>query len=350
MSRLSLIEVAGPPLQAGLALGRFGAAAVHAHLLASPAWAALMAWRGSAAAAAMAALVRERFPGIWLELQGLAQGLGLPFDDVFLWNCRGDLWAMAPDGCTTVQLPGAAQRRISHNEDGDPGFAGHCALANCAIDGSSRFASFVYPGSLPGHTFAVTDGGLAMTVNNLRMQEAGAGVPRMVLTRALLDTGSLVDAVARLRAQPRAGGFHLSLAHRASAQLLSVEFCADACSVQVVDQPALHANHALHAAVRDRPQRITGSSGARQQRGEALLRQALAQGQAVQPLAILADTGHPLLPIHRLDPADSDDENTLATADIAVTASHIHWQVYEHPQGPARFHCIDGKAQPASPH
>ena len=43
------------------------------------------------------------------------------------------------------------------------------------------------PASLPGHTFAVTNGGLAVTVNNLRQREVVAGVPRMVLTRAILE-------------------------------------------------------------------------------------------------------------------------------------------------------------------
>jgi hypothetical protein len=37
---------------------------------------------------------------------GLADGLDLPFHDVFAWNCRGDLIAGAAEGCTTVQLPG----------------------------------------------------------------------------------------------------------------------------------------------------------------------------------------------------------------------------------------------------
>ncbi|HKX42631.1 MAG TPA: C45 family peptidase, partial [Burkholderiaceae bacterium] len=342
---LSLIDIAGTPHEAGRALGRFGARAVHEHLLHTKAWARVTEWAGSEPAAAMAALVRERFAGIWSELQGLAEGLDLPFEEVFLWNCRGDLGGMAPDGCTTVQLPGDAQRRMVHNEDGDPGFAGHCALAACRIEGSPRFVSFVYPGSLPGHTFAVTDMGLAMTVNNLRALHVAAGVPRMVLTRALLDAPTLDGAVSLLREQPRAGGFHLTLGHRGSAELLSVEFSSQACSAVRVTQPSLHANHAIHPAVRDLPQLITGSSGHRQVRGDALLEEARARAQPVDPLAILGDTANAQFPIHRLDPADTDDENTLATADIVIRASHIDWRVHEHPRGPARFQFSDGHVQ-----
>nr|WP_265336209.1 C45 family peptidase [Mesorhizobium sp. B2-1-8] len=122
----------------------------------------------------------EQFPRYWAELQGLASGLELRFDDVFLWNCRGDIWAMAPDGCTTVQLPGSPHV-IGHNEDGDPDFAGPCALAHVASEGGNAFTAFVYPGSLPGHTFAVTSRGLVQTVNNIRPLAGGAGTPRMVL-------------------------------------------------------------------------------------------------------------------------------------------------------------------------
>ncbi len=349
MSQLSLIEIAGTPHEAGRALGRFGAAAVHGHLLRSRAWAGVMAWRRTEQVVHMASLVRERFPRAWAELQGLAEGLNLPFDEVFLWNCRGDLSSMAPDGCTTVQLPGRDVRRMSHNEDGDPGFAGRCAIAALAIEGSPRFASFVYPGSLAGHTFAVTDSGLAMTVNNLRALHVSPGVPRMVLTRALLDAASLDAAVALLREQPRAGGFHLTLGHCDSADLLSVEFTSQAWSVRAVTTPALHANHAIHPTMRDLPQRITGSSGHRQVRGDALIDAAAQSGAEVDPLAILTDVEHPKFPILRLDPADVDDENALATADIVIRASHIDWRVHELPGRPARFELTNGHAKGSTP-
>lgn len=334
MPALSYLKISATPYEAGRQLGLYGAPAVHRHLLDSRSWSEVMAWRGSDRVAAMAKLVRERFPRIWSELEGLAAGLRLPFDEVFLWNCRGDVWAFAPDGCTTVLLPGDAVRRIAHNEDGDPGFAGDCAVVEYAVDGQPRLASFVYPGSIPGHTFAVTSNGLAVTVNNIRVRQATVGVPRMVLARAVLDAADAQAAVALLRDHPRAGGFHLAIGCTGEAQLLSVEYGAFACSSQAVAQPMVHANHAVHAQTRNFPQLITGSSGFRQIRGESLL----AQGrQAVDPLAILSDTGHPTYPIYRTDPADSDDENTMATADIHVTTAGVDWQVRESPSGPVRF-------------
>ena len=338
MPALSYIEISGSPHDAGQAFGHFGADAVHRHLTSSPAWASVMQWRGSSRVTAMATLVRERFPRIWSELEGLALGLRLPFEEVFLWNARGDVWAMAPDGCTTVQIPGTVQRRLVHNEDGDPGFAGHCAIAECAIEGGPRFASFLYPGSLPGHTFAVTDLGLAMTVNNLRLLQVEVGVPRMTLMRALLDESSLSAALDTIRNAPRAGGFHVTLAHRDSQDLASVEFGAGFCSVQTIDRPALHANHAIHPGLRDVPQIVTGSSGYRQVRGDQLLAQMTAA--ALDPFQILSDRENAKFPIYRHDEADSDDENTMATADISVRSDGIDWEIHEHP---ARATCFKMK-------
>ena len=61
---LKYLQVEGSPYELGLALGRFGKDAVHTLLLPSSAWASVMAWRGSAAVAAMQQLTQERFPSI----------------------------------------------------------------------------------------------------------------------------------------------------------------------------------------------------------------------------------------------------------------------------------------------
>lgn len=325
---LAHLQLEGPPFELGQALGRFGAAALHRYANTSPAWATVMRWRGHPAAAAMAELVRSRHPAIWRELQGLADGLGLPAEDVFLWNCRGDLWAMAPDGCTTVQLPPAtpgAAPVVAHNEDGDPAFLGHCAIAQIAVHGGARFASFVYPGSLPGHTFAATASGLVMTVNNLRALEVGIGLPRMVITRALLDLPSVEAALSCLGAAPRAGGFHLTLAQAGRPGITSVEFSDAVLSVRAVERPTVHANHMVHPAMAHRPQIVTGSSGHRQLRGDALLRQR--EGGPVDPLDILFDAGDARYPIYRDRADDSDHENTMATASFELGPTHVDWVV-----------------------
>ncbi|RTZ45671.1 peptidase C45 [Candidimonas sp. SYP-B2681] len=341
---LSLIELSGTPFQIGHALGRFGAQAAHSYLISSSAWDSVMVWRNTNAARVMQALVQQHFPLIHEELMGLASGLELPAEDVFLWNCRGDVWSMAADGCTTIQLPSSSGPRISHNEDGDPGFAGYCGIGEFTPNEGPRFASFLYPASIPGHTFAVTEHGLAMTVNNLRSRRVTVGVPRMVLTRAMLNESSLDDAVELLNNTQRSGGFHLSLAQRGVLDLLSVEFNDMGVSVQTIEAPSLHANHVIHDSMCNFPQVITESSLHRQLRGSSLLHGGLAASPAdIDPLAILADQANDEYPIYRDSPDDTDGENTMATADIHVGADQVTWQVYERPGQSSRFSLIDAR-------
>lgn len=325
------LELSGTPSEIGQQLGRFGAAAAHDYLVNSPAWGTVQQWKGSTVVQQMAALTRKHLPDVWAELEGLAKGLELPLDDVFLWNARGDLWAMAPDGCTSILNPSKDIQRITHNEDGDPGFAGHCAIAQCTVTEKPGFASFVYPASLPGHTLAVNGHGLAMTVNNVRALHVDLGLPRMMLTRAILDMPDVASAVKLLQTSPRAGAFNLNLADT-SQTLLSVEYSSKMCSVLDVKQPLLHANHAIHSDTRDYPQIITGSSGHRQVRGNSLIKQ-----YANDPLRILSDDDGGKFPIFRRAQDDSDNENTLATADIMIYPDHVQWSVYEDPRQAATF-------------
>ncbi|WP_322998730.1 C45 family peptidase [Castellaniella sp.] len=319
-SPLSWLEAHGSHHEIGLVLGRWGARACHSHLIHSDAWAQIMSHRNDPGIPALRALLHQHFPWIEQELAGLSQGLELPPEDVFLWNCRGDLWAMAPDGCTTVLAP----QRLSHNEDGDPGFAGACGLARVRPIDAPAFISFLYPGSLPGHTFAVNRTGLAITVNNIRARKArAAGLPRMMLTRALLATQSPSQAIALLQAQPRMGAFHLGIGQAGEAATFSVEFSQAAVSVRPIRQDRrLHANHALHEAQQDLPQVVTSSSARRQSRGETLL------DQQAGALDILRDTQDGAEPILRLSLADTDQENTLATADIDLSGEQPRWAVY----------------------
>jgi len=325
---LNYLKIKGSSFDVGVALGQFGAESVHTYLTSSDGWKTVMQWRDSAAIREMRKLVQERHPEYWLELQGLAKGLNLSFDEVFLWNCRGDVWAMSPDGCTTVQQPIQPFPAFAHNEDGDPGFTGKCGIAEIEVRGATRFASFVYPGSLPGHTFAVSDSGLAMTVNNLRSLHGGVGLPRMILSRAMLDQLTLDAALLYLRDAPRAGGFHFTLGQAGCPELFSVEFTSGKCSVISVKKPSLHANHMVHSAMNDQPQIVTQSSGYRQSRGDHLICSAVEAKTAVDPLKILFDQENDLYPIFRCAPDDSDNENTMATANIQLHADDVIWQIH----------------------
>lgn len=326
---LGWLSLAGTSREIGFALGRQGAQAVGLHLLKHPLWAMVNDPRQAAQVGAMAAATQARFPQIWAEIEGLAEGLGLPVMQAFAWNCRGDLLASVPDGCTTVMLPGA-EPLLAHNEDGLPFFRDSSFIAAVRPETAPGFRAFCYPGSIPGHTFAFTDAGLVQTVNNMRLTGVSAAIPRMVLGRALLGCETLAQAVDLLHDAP-SGGFHFGLMHRTDRRILSVEFGGGETSVRQVATPSLHANHALHLDRGLRAQIITRSSQDRQTRGDELLI------EGCNALTILRDIGGPGLPIRRDAQDDPDEENTLGTAVMRLSGQGLEWSIHDRAVGPARY-------------
>jgi hypothetical protein len=187
---------------------------------------------------------KAAYPWIHAEIEGLADGLEVAFDDVFAWNCRGDLLAETSDGCTTVQLPGATPI-IAHNEDGPAALDGHCFIAEVSPMGRNNFLSFCYPGSICGHTFAVTDRGLVTAVDNLRLKHVTPEIPRMVLTRAVLEADTLDAVPAILREAPASGGYHLAVAQAGDPRVMSIEYGGGRVAARDIVEPSVHANHAV---------------------------------------------------------------------------------------------------------
>lgn len=318
---LERLEVSGDAVARGRALGAAGRVAVAQIVSRSPLWHRVTAPDMAPAVRRMADATRALFPEVHTEIAALAEGLGLPFDPVFAWNARGDLLAGLGDGCTTVQVPGDPLV-IAHNEDGLPGLAGHCFIADLRLDAAPLAMSFCYPGSIPGHSFAVTATGLVITVNNLRLLGVAPEIPRMVLTRALLSASDRSAAVRLLREAPPSGGFHLSIAQVGEGDIWSVSFGGGAVHVVEHIRPALHSNHAQVSGPVMSRQTITASSRDRLRRGLDLLEQGAA------PLSILNDTGGAGLPIFRAAADDPDDENTLAQFHARLNATGIYWQVH----------------------
>jgi hypothetical protein len=325
---MGLFQVSGEPYDIGYRLGEIARPVFAESMAQSSAWRAVRRWRGEPFVQTLRDAARTHYPALLAELDGMAAALDWPAEDVFLWNCRGELIHHAPDGCTTLAAVTGDQRFIAHNEDGDPFLRERCALVEVRPAGKPGFVSFYYPGSLPGHTFAASRAGIAQAINNLRIREPAAGVPRMILARAVLDAGSLDEALHLLRTVPAASGFHHTLGCAGDARLFSVEASARRCSVQSVAGLAGHANHMIHPGCEAEAQIITDSSRDRQLRVDALLPMLVTPVQPAALLDVLHDRAPSGLPIYRDDPLDPDDENTLATALFEIGDAGVSMKVY----------------------
>lgn len=348
--KLQHISIDGDPFALGVALGKQGGAAFRDTIRNLDRFQALQPWRDSDRLSAIEAASREAFPDLMREMEGIAAGAEADFQDVLLWNCRGDLpnsaEIMGEQGCTDVMIPahedGGLPAVIGHNEDDSPSFDGLCFVATVRpSDGRTGFTSFCVPGLLPGHTFGVNDAGLVQTINNIRPRDHQVGIGRHVVTRAVLGCRTLTEAAAILERRDRAAGFHHNLG-QCGGPFWAVEAPASGCEIIPVETPRAHANHLVFDSFRDIDQRIAPSSRDRQGRADRLL----ADGAVGRnPLAILGDCDAEGLPIYRKTRGGLDSGYTLATAVFEIAADTVDWRVYDDPTGPA---ILEGRQSMAS--
>ena len=292
-------------------------------------------WSGTDRVRALEAAARAAWPRYVRELEGIADGAGVAFDLVFLWNCRGDLpedgnrtYRADGAGGTTLMIPprGARAGIIAHNEDDRPELHGHCHVVDARPDGAPGFVSFCSPGLLPGHSFAVNRAGLVQTVADVRPEDWRIGVPRHLVCRAVLDCGGLDDALACIRDADRASGFHHAIGCAGERRILSVEAPASGCAVVETDAPRAHANHLLDPRFAHVPQVVAPSSHSRQARAGALVEGGAADDG--DPLCVLGDVGAPL-PVHRREKDADDPGFTLATAVFRIAQSGVAYEVFD---------------------
>lgn len=335
----TVVTAGGDAYAIGRALGEVSASALREVVPATGRFQALMReWRGTDRLRALEGAARAAWPRYVREIEGIADGAGIAFETVFLWNCRGDLpgaggWGdrggrTTAAGCTTVAIPrrGGCSAVIAHNEDDAPELHGHCRIVDVQPDDAPGFVSFYSPGLIPGHTFAANRAGLVQTINDIRPEDHAIGAPRHLVCRAVLDCEGLDEAVACIRDTARASGFHHNLGRAGDRRLLSVEAPASGCVVVEVSAPRVHANHLLHERFAHTPQVIDPSSLSRQTRAEALIAGGAVDGG--DPLCVLGDVGADL-PIRRREKDAGDPGFTLATAVFRIAETGVAYEVFD---------------------
>ncbi|WP_250470026.1 C45 family peptidase [Caballeronia sp. GAFFF2] len=328
MPILSPTVITGTPYQIGFGLGVLARPAFDPYMAQNEAWLELSATANRARAMSLLRITQSVFPEYLEEVRGLAHALSWSVDDMFLWQCRGEFLSRTRDGCSTLACRTNGGMLIAHNEDGDPFLVGNCPMVDVRPAGKPGFHAFLYPGSIPGHTFAATNAGLVQTINNVRASETRDGVPRIFLCRAVLDAGSLDAAMAILNGSLRAGSYHHTLAMRGDSRLFSIEAIPSRCSVIQSEAAHVHSNHLVHPVLAGEKQVITCSSLDRQKRLNVLMQSSRGVLSEQDILGAMFDRSNDGLPIYREDSDDPDHENTLATAVIKIFIDEIKIDVY----------------------
>jgi isopenicillin-N N-acyltransferase-like protein len=252
MERIPLVVARGTPAAVGRAIGQATASALHA-------WRDDVAGQlgpglhwGDAVRASLPyrAAAEDVIPAVVAELDGAADGAGLPRDDLFLLACD-EAWTALDTGatlrgCTDIgALPVATadgSLLLGHTNDLGPSFRNRLVAVDRQVDGEPRIFTI---GIGPLISIGLNDAGVALGGNALEPNDERVGIPRWLLVRHLLAQATLAGAVDAAVHPARASAYNDVVAHRDGA-LLNVE--ASATAAAVTDAAAddglnVHANH-----------------------------------------------------------------------------------------------------------
>ena len=116
---MDTIVARGDAFSVGLAIGRRGGSAARDAAFHTAEFQALRPWLGSDRLAALKAATMREFPRHMREIEGIAHGAGLALDEIFLWNCRGDLRDLKGWGCGAALISSALHDGWITREDID---------------------------------------------------------------------------------------------------------------------------------------------------------------------------------------------------------------------------------------
>lgn len=183
------------------------------------------------------ATARLFFPWYWDEICGLADGSGIPLEQIVVLNFLNEtktayellqekqnskqINETGENGCTTVLLnrQDTNTYAILHNEDHDSSLYLSGCLVEADIHSSEyddgkrmspneKFVAYCYAGTIPGNGFGANKHGFAFALNGLYPKFVAHGrLPRQMINRALLSIGSEQELDNLLRLSPVAFGF-----------------------------------------------------------------------------------------------------------------------------------------------
>ncbi|MBI4178950.1 hypothetical protein HY522_05985 [bacterium] len=193
------------------------------------------------------------FPRYVEEIDGMAHGAGVPFRDMFALNYIelleiDESIARGPGSCSTIAAPRSGHYLVGHNEDWSSG-RNDVYVLRVRYPTGGGFLCLAYYGYLPGMSVGVNSHGLFHAINYLSPKDRRVGIPRTLITRAILDAPDFKSAVHIARSHYRSFGQSINLFKHA--RYLNVETSAKRVSLSRPRGVALHTNHYIHSDMLD---------------------------------------------------------------------------------------------------
>lgn len=327
----TLVEAAGSNRQIGRAVGEATREQVHAALafyrdgfreLAGVEFAAALEQSAS-----LLRIARDAEPLLVEELEGLAEGAGVPFPELFLLNCGEEFLCEAGpadpaagvadpggtaagrtgpprDRCTNVSIVGGGCV-LGHNEDWVPDDAGRNVLFRLRVESGPTLLGMTAAGYLPAT--GCSSYGLAVGANTLYSTDTRVGVPNAFVCRSVLAARSIDDAAARACRPGRARGSNFHIVS-AAGEIADVETSAAAVAARRVSTAAdggraapqaawyAHTNHYREPALLPLEASDGRGSRLRLARAEALAAEGVSDGRSAAEIVFEVLRDHATAP------------------------------------------------------
>lgn len=278
---------------------------------------------------------QERYPQYVEELLGIAEGADVSFDDIAVINA---LEAVTVDAlhltkCTSVAVNDTCTADghvlIAHNEDWLPEDEADVFIIHASPDDEPPFLAMTYGGLLPNIGFNAA--GIAQCCDSVYPNDCRIGIPRLVLSRAVLGARTPAEAIYHTVVPQRAAGYNHLLTH-GSGEMYNVEVSARRFALLYAEDGYLaHTNHYLDfnmQAIEDEPDELI-SSHVRYFRALRLLKQTSRHTLKTLQNLQRDHINHPdSICNHALnypDPRDRQKTINALVIDLTAGVMHLAW-------------------------
>ncbi len=254
--KLPLIEIYGPHYQMGCQIGEACREQVkhsidNANSLLEEAYEHLqLTWQGAQTQARKyIPFAEERYPQYVEELKGIADGAGVSFADVAVVN---GMEAVTMDAlhltkCTSMAVSQEHTANgdvlVAHNEDWVPEDESDVFIVSARPDDEPPFLAMTYGALLPNIGFNAF--GIAQCCDSVYPSDSRIGIPRVVVSRAVLSARTPGEAIRHMLVRQRAAGYNHLLVHE-SGEMYNVEVSSRRFALLAAEDGYLaHTNHYL---------------------------------------------------------------------------------------------------------
>jgi len=279
--------------------------------------------------------VQERFPKYVDELAGIAEGAGVSFDDLTVLNAMEAVTmdALHLAKCTSMAVnedrTADGHVLVAHNEDWLPEDEQDVFVIHADPDDEPPFLAMTYGGLLPNIGFNAY--GIAQCCDSVYPTDSRIGIPRVMVSRAVLGAKTLADAIRCTLIPHRAAGYNHLLVHEAG-ELYSVEVSSRRFGILYGEDGIIaHTNHYLDPnmqAIEHDPDELVDTR-LRYFRAMRLLRRTPAHTiktlQAIQRDHLNFPNSICNHSMDDIDPLDREKTINALIMDLTARTMHIAW-------------------------